>query len=48
MLREGKRGGCHAKHLDGKLDSARWWSISIFFAVVLGSLAIACTIYFAK
>ncbi|WP_338833454.1 hypothetical protein [Neomoorella humiferrea] len=34
--------------LDSKLDNTRWWSIATFFAVLLGSLAIAYSIYFAK
>lgn len=34
--------------LDSKLDNTRWWSIATFFTVLLGSLAIAYSIYFAK
>ncbi|WP_062280662.1 DUF1640 domain-containing protein [Neomoorella mulderi] len=36
------------QYFDNKLDNYRWWSIGTFFAVLVGSLAIAFTIYFAR
>lgn len=35
-------------HLDGKIDSAKWIGINIFFAVLVGTLGIAFTIAYVK